>query len=373
MGSKQTPQAGKRPSPEALLRQVQAEELDQTRGKLKVFLGYASGVGKSHRMLDEGRRRRERGQDVVVGAIQPVVGPEVQALLNGLEVIPLKSLGGGVSVDVDAILRRHPSLCIIDGLAYQNPPGSRNAHRWQDVRDLLMAGISVLASINLQYIEERRDRVEQITGKKVDSSVPVSFLNEADEIEIVDAPAEVIAGAESSLPADGGPTREQKLQALREIALLLAADVVDQKLEQYLHRQGVNSSWGTLERILVCITPRSDAGPMIESGARNANRFHGELHIVYVRQPELSSTDEQSLDSNLRIAKKEGAQVHVLEGEDPIEAILDFAREHGITQIFIGHSQRDSWKNRWFGDPVDRLIRSAKGIDIQVFPHNHNS
>jgi two-component system sensor histidine kinase KdpD len=358
-----------RPSPEALLRQAQAEERDATRGKLKIFLGYVSGVGKSHRMLDEGRRRRKRGQDVVVGAVQPTVTPDVQALLDQLEVIPLREHAGLPAMDVDMILRRHPGVCIIDGLAYDNPPGSRNAQRWQDVEKILSAGISVVTSLNLQYIEEYRERVEQITGKLVRTTVPVSFIHEADEIEIVDAPAEMISGAATEPAPGGGPSHQQKLQALREIALLLAADVVDRQLEKYLQSEGLHSQWGTQERILVCITPRSDATTIIQSGQRNANRFHGELYAVYVRQPELTAADQQALDRNLQIAREADAHVFVLEGEDPVDAIVDFARSHGITQIFIGHSLRENWKSRWFGDPVDQLIRSARGIDIQVFPH----
>lgn len=355
-------QVGKR-SPEELLRHVQAEARDATRGKLKIVLGYASGVGKSHRILDEGRRRQLRGQDVVVGAVQPNLPPEVKDLLAQLEVIPARYVEGQVAMDLNAILRRHPGVCIIDGLAYNNPPGCRHQKRWQDVKEILSAGISVIASLNLQYIEEHRQQVEQITGKRVATTVPVRFIQEADEVEIVDAPAEA---------STGPPSQQQQLQALREIALLLAADVVDRQLTSYLQLEGLDAHWGTHERILVCITPRSDASTIIRSGQRNANRFHGELHVVYVRQPELNAADQEALDRNLQIAREAGAHIHVLEGDDPIEAIVDFARVQGITQIFIGHSRRESWRTRWFGDPVDQLIRSAKGIDIQVFPHGDN-
>jgi two-component system, OmpR family, sensor histidine kinase KdpD len=360
---------GKR-SPEELLRQVQAEERDARRGKLKIFLGYASGVGKSHRMLDEGRRRRMRGQDVVVGAIQPTLPPEVRDLLGQFEVIPARVIAGQPVMDLDAILRRHPGVCIIDGLAYDNPPGCRHQKRWQDVEEILSAGFSVLTSLNLQYVEEHRRQVEQITGKRVTSTVPVAFIQEADEIEIVDAPAAASTGTTAASAPVAEPTGQQKLQALREIALLLAADVVDRQLTKYLELEGLAAHWGTHERLLVCITPRSDASRIIRSGQRNANRFHGELHVVYVRQPELNALDQEALDRNLQIAREAGAQIHVLDGEDPIEAIVDFARTQGITQIFIGHSKRESWRTRWFGDPVDQLIRSAKGIDIQVFPHS---
>ena len=159
-------------------------------GRLKVFLGYASGVGKSFRMFDEGRRRKERGQDVVVGATQTKLAPEIEPLLNGLEMIPTQSLRGMPAMDVEAILLRHPQICLVDGLAYDNPPGSRNAHRWQDVEELLRAGITVVGSVNLQYIEDQRDAVELLTGKRVTQTIPREFLNTADEIVIVDAPSE---------------------------------------------------------------------------------------------------------------------------------------------------------------------------------------
>jgi two-component system sensor histidine kinase KdpD len=156
----------RRPSPEELLRRVQAEEEYERRGRLKIFLGYASGVGKSFRMLDEGRRRKERGQDIVVGAIQPKSTPELDEVLRKLEVIPLKTSDGIACMDVDLILKRRPAVCLVDGLAYDNPPGSARAHRWQDVEQLLEAGIGVITSINLQYVEERRDEVARIQGKR---------------------------------------------------------------------------------------------------------------------------------------------------------------------------------------------------------------
>src|SRR5207344_3048269 len=161
---------------------------EPSRGRLKVFLGYASGVGKSFRMLDEGRRRHERGQDVVAGALQPEVPENIRSLLNSLEIVPTLDVGGVPVMDVPAILRRHPMVCLVDGLAYDNPEGSRNRYRWQDVEELLDAGISVVASVNLQYIDDQRDAVENITGKKVTQTVPRAFLNMADEIVLVDTP-----------------------------------------------------------------------------------------------------------------------------------------------------------------------------------------
>ncbi len=179
-----------RPTPEQLLAQIELEERKARRGRLKVFLGYAGGVGKSFQMLDEGRRRRERGEDVVVCALQPEYPPEVQAILQKLEIIPTLKIGGAESIDVPAVIRRHPQVALIDGLAYDNPPGSPNPHRWQDVEQLLDAGISVVATVNLQYLERLQDEVERITGNRAATTIPAGFLDRtADEIVVVDAPA----------------------------------------------------------------------------------------------------------------------------------------------------------------------------------------
>ena len=357
-------------TPEELLEQAQAEECYERRGRLKVFLGYASGVGKSFRMLDEGRRRRERGQDVVVGAIQPKTSPDIDAVLSKLDVIPLKDACGVPVMDVPTILKRHPAVCLVDGLAYDNPPGSPNPSRWQDVEQLLDAGISVISSVNIQYIDELRERVERISGKRVTQTVPRSFLNSADEIVVVDAPPEMCitrSGDGQTEPSTN--SQAQKLSELREIALLLAADVVDRQLETYLQRHGITQTFGAQERILVCITPRANAEAMIASGKRNAERFHGDLTVAYVSQPEISADDQAALDRNLAIAHAANAHVEMLDGEDPIDTILNFAHEHGITQIFVGHSTRRSWWDRFTGTPLDRLILGAKDIDVRVFPH----
>lgn len=360
-----------RPDPEVLLRRVQAEEEFERRGRLKIFLGYSSGVGKSFKMLDEGRRRRKRGEDVVVGAIQPHRSPAIEALLAQLEVIPLKIVRGVPMIDKDAILRRHPQFCLIDGLAYDNPPGSAHAKRWQDMEDLLAAGISVIGTVNLQYIEELRDEVERITGKEVSDTVPLSFIKTADEIEVVDTPTNKAydrAGADGAAhePPDAAA---QRLAELREIALLLAADVVDHQRERYLDRHGFQQISGVQERILVCVTPRNKADRMIESGHRNAKRFQCELHVIYVNDAELTPDEQKALDHNFSLARKLNAHVQMLESEDPIHAIIGFARERGVTQIFIGHSTHESFWHRVWGSFVDRLIRQAEGMDVRVFPN----
>ncbi len=341
--------AFRRKTPEEFLRDCQAEEAAAVTGHLKIFLGYASGVGKSFRMLDEARRRRERGQDVIVGAMQPRVPPEVEALLPKLEVTPLKNRN---QIDVEAIIHRHPTVCFVDGLAYNNPSGSRNQTRWEDVRDILSAGIKVIASINVQYVCELQDEIEMITGKRRAETVPVSFIKGADEIEIVDAPPE---------------ERPQRLGKLRELALLLAADVVDCQLNEYLERHGIRAGFGAHERILVCITPRANLHEMLEEAQAVARSFHGELIVAYVKQPEISAQDQSALESRFAIASAAGAHIQILEGDNPAQTLLDFARSRGITQLFVGHSQRTGF-SRLRGSPLDKLIWEGHGLDVHVFP-----
>jgi two-component system sensor histidine kinase KdpD len=355
-------------TPEDFLRECQAEEAAATQqGHLKIILGYASGVGKTYRLLDEARRRRERGQDVVVGAIQPEVPPEVKPILTKLEVIPLRPAGGGNAIDVDFIVCRHPMVCFIDGLAYDNPPGARNPTRWQDVADLLNAGIKVVASINIQYISEFQKDVEALTGKLVTQTVPISFIKSASEIEIVDTPPEepIERSAEVTL---SGKDPQHRLSRLREMALLLVADVVDQQLNCYLGEHGIRQQFGAHERILVCITPRSNLTEMLDTAHTIAERFHAEVTAAYVDQPNLSQQDRAVLKTKLDEARAAGATVEILHGENPVNAILEFARDRGITQLFVGHSQRSGLRSQILGNPVDNLIARSRGMDIRVFP-----
>lgn len=359
-----------RPDPEELLRQVEAGEAYERRGRLKVFLGYAAGVGKSFRMLDEGRRRYERGQRVVIGATQIANSPEVEPLLARLPVIPMRPAGGMMVMDVAAILERHPDVCLVDGLAFDNPPGSRHEYRWQDVQELLDAGIAVLCTINLQYVTERRDEVARIRGRSVNATVPESFLRRADEITLVDAPPELsLDAAKRSAGEATAADQQEQLSQLRQIALLLAADLVDEQLESYLTRQGLSIPGGLQERILVCLTPRTHAARLIERARVIRDRFHGELYVVSVGQRDLSSDQQLALEKNLQLARDAGAEVRLLQADDPVEAILSFARQHGITEIFIGHSLSQGWRARLNTTMVDRLIEAADGIDVKLFPH----
>jgi two-component system sensor histidine kinase KdpD len=355
-----------RPDPELLLRQVMAQERQAASERLKIFLGYASGVGKTTRMLDEARRRQERGQDVVIAAVHPQLSPDALALLSRLEVIPTRSVSGVEVLDVDAILARKPGVCFIDGLAYDNPPGSRHATRWQDVEELVATGITVITSLNIYHIEELREQAEQITGKRVTQTVPKSFVLQADEIVVVDAPSEMLLARTGE---HGDPERARRLGQLREMTLLLTAEVVDRQLADALHAQGADPVWSAHERILVCITPRANASRMLASGKRNADQFRGDLLVAYVEQPGLGTEAQTQLEAALHEARSLNASVHVLEGDEPIDTILRFARANRITQIFVGHSLQEGFWKRWIGGPLDRLIRGAEGMDVRVFPH----
>jgi len=298
----------------------------------------------------------------VVGAVQSKGSEDIAPLLAGFEVVPLLADGG---VDVEAIVHRCPQACLIDELANVNPPGSPRENRWQDVETLLDRGINVITAINLQYISELQPEIEKVTGRRASRSVPQCFIRSADEIVVVDVPPEDLHGdgrhTEANLTA-------RQLSNLRELALLLAAEVVESQLQRYMDSHGIRQSWGTQERILVCITPRSEARPMLETGRYAADRFHGHLMAVYVKQPDLSRGAEEMLERNLDLARKLGAEVHVLEGADPMSQIIGFAREQRVTQIFIGHTQRSSWRF-WAPNPVDRLIEAAEGMDVRIFPH----
>jgi two-component system sensor histidine kinase KdpD len=348
---------GRRRDPEALLRQVEAAERAERSGELKIFLGYASGVGKSFTLFDEGRRRHERGEDVVVVALQPEVPADIRQVIRSLEIIPTHDVAGTPVIDVPAVLARHPQVGLVDGLAYDNPPGGRHRKRYEDVEELLAAGISVLTSINLEYIAEQQEFVRSVLGQTKTDTVPQYFIDRADEVVIVDAPPDADAGIEA-----------HQLSQLRQRALLLTADVVDRQLEGYLRLHGIQLSWGTQERILVCMTPRANAAKMLASGRRNADRFHGELSAIYVTQEHLTPEDRLALERNVTLARAQQAHVETLEGKDPIRTILEYARRQGITQIFVGHNLRRTWRTRLGGTPLDRLIRDAEGIDVRVFP-----
>jgi two-component system sensor histidine kinase KdpD len=357
-----------RPDPEALLRQVESEELEEKRGKLKVFLGYAPRVGKSRRMLDEGCRRKRRGQDVVIGALQSKESAGVSDFVKSFEVIPLRSFADGAVIDVDTILRRQPSICLIDELAFDNPAGAERAHRWEDVEYLLRHGISVVTAVNLQHIAEQQDRVEAITSRRTQYSVPEKFVREADEIEVVDVPVDdlrsICCGAE-----EGRLLGDRQLAELRELALLLVADVIEAQLLRYMDRHGIQHAWGAQERILLCLEAHTKAKPIVESGKRNADRSHGQLFALHVEEKEPNREHKEQIDENLEMARRLGAEIHTVKSDDPVSAIINFARTNRITQIFVGHPRRSRWIP-WGEGRLDKLIREAEGMDVRIFPQS---
>src|SRR5262249_5138753 len=288
---------------------------------------------------------------------QPEEALETAPLIRALPVIPTTTAGSVPIIDVAAVVARRPQVCLVDGLAYDNPPGSRHEKRYQDVEELLESGIFAFTSINLEYIAEQQDFVRTVLGGTRAETVPQDFIERADELVVVDAPTTADLGIE-----------DQQLSQFRQRALLLTADAVDRQLESYLRLNGIESTWGTQERILVCMTPRANAAKMLASGRRNADRFHGELLAIYVMQENLTDDDRLALERNITLARSQQARVETLEGKDAVRTILAYARRQGVTQIFVGHNLSRSWRSRLGGTLLDRLIRDAEGIDVRVFP-----
>jgi len=290
---------------------------------------------------------------VVIGALPSQLSAGIEPLLNSLEIIPTVDREGVPIIDVPAILRRHPQVCIIDGLAYDSPWG-RHIHRWQDVDELLSVGINVVASVNLKHIEDQCANVQKLTGEKVTETIPRDFLNTADEIVVVDAPTE------------GAPA---ELAELRQMALFLSADVIDAGLQRYLKKHEIEPEWRPHERLLVCLTPQSNPERMLASARQSAARFHCDVMAIYVKQPNLTSAQETELEAKVARARATGVRVDLLEGDhDPVGTIVQYARSHGITQLFVGYGTKVDWKTRLRGSLISRLIRAAEGMDVRVFP-----
>ncbi len=371
-----------RPSPEALLEQANREG----RGKLRIFLGAAPGVGKTFEMLTQGRRRRLDGADVVVGVVETHGRLETEALTKGFEVIPKKRglyKGRVVSeMDLDAILQRKPQLVLVDELAHTNVEGSRHPKRYLDVEELLAAGIDVFTTINIQHIDSLNDVIAQITRIRVRETVPDAVLDEADEIELVDLTAEdllarlregkvyVKAQAERALNHFFSPGN---LTALRELALRKVAQHVDRDMVDYMQAHAIGGPWPAGERILVCVSEHASAAELVRYARRVAAALKAEWTALYIESPRhvtLTEVDKDRVADTLRLAQRLGGQTASLPGRDIAESILNYAHRNNITQIIIAKSERPFWFELLHGSVVRDLVRDSGAISVTtVSPH----
>ena len=371
-----------RQDPDQLLRAILNDTSKQKRGKLKIFFGYAAGVGKTYAMLQAAHQAKERGVDVVSGYIEPHARPQTMALLNGMEQLPVTQVYYGEitlrEFDIDGALKRKPQLILVDELAHTNAEGSRHAKRYQDVQELLNAGIDVYTTVNVQHIESLNDTVASITGVLVRERIPDSVFDQADQVELVDIePAELLERM-----ASGNIYREDQAQrtavnfftvenltALREIALRRCADRVNLLTENA--RIQSRGDYHTDEHILVCLSSSPSNAKIIRTAARMARAFRGSFTALFVETPataEMSDDDKKWLRENMRLAQQLGAHIETSYGEDVPYQIAEFARLSGVSKIVIGRST--AARKSIFSKPTltERLISDAPNLDIHVIP-----
>jgi two-component system, OmpR family, sensor histidine kinase KdpD len=350
------------------------------RGRLRIYLGAAPGVGKTYAMLNEGWRRHARGTDVVVGLHETHGRSNTEAQVRDLEVVPQRTIEYRQTtfeeMDVDAILARRPEVALVDELAHTNVPGSRHEKRWQDVEDLLDAGIDVISTLNIQHLESINDVVERITGVKQQETIPDNVVRQAEQVEMVDMTPEAIRRrlAHGNIyPAErvdaslANYFRPGNLAALREIALLWVADRVEENLQQYLEAHGIESTWETRERVVVALTGAPGADTLIRRAARMARRTKGDLIGVHVRPTDgLTSRTSDGLVSHRELLEDLGGAYHEVGGDDVGEALVQFARSERATQLVVGASRRRRWAELFHGSVISRILGSADTIDVHV-------
>ncbi|WP_024557157.1 two-component system sensor histidine kinase KdpD [Franconibacter pulveris 1160] len=365
-----------RPDPDRLLSQAS----DRTRGKLKIFFGACAGVGKTYAMLQEAQRLRQQGLDILVGVVETHGRQETAALLEGLAIQPLKRIQHRSRTvqefDLDAALARRPALILMDELAHSNAPGSRHPKRWQDVDELLNAGIDVFTTVNVQHLESLNDVVGGVTGIQVRETVPDPFFDAADEVVLVDLPPDdlrqrlhegkvYIAGqAERAIEHF---FRKGNLIALRELALRRTADRVDEQMRVWRDNQGLEKVWHTRDAILLCIGHGSGNEKLVRTAARLAAKLGSAWHAVYVETPRLHRLPEKSrraILSALRLAQELGAETATLAEAEEEKALLHYAREHNLGKIIIGRRNRRRWWNR--ETFAERLARHAPDLDLLI-------
>jgi two-component system sensor histidine kinase KdpD len=372
-----------RPDPDQLLRRVVEQERRAERGKLTIFFGAAPGVGKTYAMLEVARAEMEREKrDVLVGVVETHGRYETAAMVLGLELLPQRQVTyRGVQIqefDLDAALARRPQLILMDELAHTNAEGSRHPKRWQDVEELLDAGIDVFSTMNVQHVESLNDVIARITGVVVRETVPDSMLEHANELKLVDLPPdellERLRDGKVYVPAQAQRAienffRKGNLIALRELALRHTAERVDAEMRAYREAQGIEQTWAVAEQILVAVSPSPYSARLVRAARRMAGALHARWFAVYVEPrsaSRLSAKSQALLSRNLRLAEQLGAEVVTLSGEDATDEILRFARERNITKIIIGKPSAHRFRDRFTVSLVDRLVRQTGDIDVYV-------
>jgi two-component system sensor histidine kinase KdpD len=376
-----------RPDPDALLARIKRAE-GTGKGRHRIYLGAAPGVGKTYDMLNEGRRRKAAGTDVVVGFVETHGRAETAAQIGDLEVIPRRQIPyKGVTLeemDTEAIITRRPQVVLIDELAHSNAPGSRHARRYQDVLDVLDAGIDVISTVNIQHLESLNDMVQRMTGVRVRETMPDWVLDQADEVELVDlSPDALIRRMEEGRIYPPGRSQEAlrsffrkgNLTALRELALRRTAAGVDAQLEAYMREHEIEGPWSPSERVMACLDHRPLSKTIIRRAWRMAAAAKTGLLAVYV-EPEggapLPPAQAQHLADNLRLAEDLGATVVRLPGRNVAETLVSYAEQHNVTHLVLGESSKNRWQEALFGSVVHTVIRRSHAVDVYVVAHQRD-
>jgi two-component system, OmpR family, sensor histidine kinase KdpD len=372
-----------RPTADALLARLK----DRERARLRVYIGAAPGVGKTYEMLQEAHALRARGLDLVVGFVETYGRRDTEAQIGDLEVIPRRRVEyRGVvleEMDVDAIIRRKPQACVVDELAHTNVTGSRNAKRYQDVLEILDAGIHVMTAVNIQHLETLNDAVARATGVRVRETVPDTFLERADEVINVDVTVEELRNRlregkiyrpEKVEQALTNFFRKGNLSTLRELALRAVADEVGEKAASYRAREGLEPAL-IPERVMVCMSSNALAPRVIRTGARIAGRLGSKWYAVYVETPReqparISPQDADALQQNIRLAEGLGATVVRVKAERPADGLIAFAQREGVTHVIFGQSARSRWELVWRGSTLDKFLSAVPDAAVQVVPLN---
>jgi two-component system sensor histidine kinase KdpD len=372
---------GKRPSPESLLARLNAGE----RAKLRVYIGAAPGVGKTYQMLEDAHLLKKQGVDIVVAVVEPHGREDTKAMIGELECVPLRRIEyRGVTLeemDVDAVVARRPTVAIIDELAHTNVPGSKNPKRYQDVLDLLNAGISVITAVNIQHLESLNDVVTRTTGVRVRETIPDHFLRRADEVVNVDVSVDTlrtrlrqgkIYDVVKIQQALNNFFRKGNLSALRELALRQVATDQATKAHNYREREGLEQAV-IPEKVMVAIASRGSAKKLLRVGSRVAGRLASDWYAVYVETPgeepgRIKPPDYAALQENIRFAEELGAKVVKLKSRRVADALIDFARREGITQVVFGQTSRSRWDILLHGSIINRFLHEVRDATVQVVP-----